>query len=128
MIRRPPRSTRTDTLFPYTTLFRSVADARRRRADWTSPSRLARWARVRRSENALAAHAYDGINRLFSSDGMHRTLMRGLLLGLAGRMPPLTPVLWLRAAGLCGERACGAISDTRLPICMASVRHKWWRT
>src|SRR3546814_3987826 len=29
MIRRPPRSTRTDTLFPYTTLFRSQsADAR----------------------------------------------------------------------------------------------------
>src|SRR3546814_11891677 len=25
MIRRPPRSTRTDTLFPYTTLFRSIA-------------------------------------------------------------------------------------------------------
>src|SRR3546814_2401092 len=35
MIRRPPRSTRTDTLFPYTTLFRSrgrqlEADAQRR--------------------------------------------------------------------------------------------------
>src|SRR3546814_5135886 len=37
MIRRPPRSTRTDTLFPYTTLFRSheraapeICDARRR--------------------------------------------------------------------------------------------------
>src|SRR3546814_8001783 len=28
MIRRPPRSTRTDTLFPYTTLFRS---------EWTGP-------------------------------------------------------------------------------------------
>src|SRR3546814_5324354 len=29
MIRRPPRSTRTDTLFPYTTLFRSaIADQR----------------------------------------------------------------------------------------------------
>src|SRR3546814_12029643 len=27
MIRRPPRSTRTDTLFPYTTLFRSAAVA-----------------------------------------------------------------------------------------------------
>src|SRR3546814_11583118 len=26
MIRRPPRSTRTDTLFPYTTLFRSLGD------------------------------------------------------------------------------------------------------
>src|SRR3546814_3964680 len=42
MIRRPPRSTRTDTLFPYTTLFRSqradravpsAGDDRRRRAD-----------------------------------------------------------------------------------------------
>src|SRR3546814_5486008 len=28
MIRRPPRSTRTDTRFPYTTLFRSAAAAR----------------------------------------------------------------------------------------------------
>src|SRR3546814_17159398 len=28
MIRRPPRSTRTDTLFPYTTLFRSRGGAR----------------------------------------------------------------------------------------------------
>src|SRR3546814_4488291 len=27
MIRRPPRSTRTDTLFPYTTLFRSIVAA-----------------------------------------------------------------------------------------------------
>src|SRR3546814_13211142 len=27
MIRRPPRSTRTDTLFPYTTLFRSFSSA-----------------------------------------------------------------------------------------------------
>src|SRR3546814_20998187 len=27
MIRRPPRSTRTDTLFPYTTLFRSLGQA-----------------------------------------------------------------------------------------------------
>src|SRR3546814_16164309 len=30
MIRRPPRSTRTDTLFPYTTLFRSVDLGRQR--------------------------------------------------------------------------------------------------
>src|SRR3546814_948444 len=29
MIRRPPRSTRTDTLFPYTTLFRSVPSTRK---------------------------------------------------------------------------------------------------
>src|SRR3546814_8600623 len=30
MIRRPPRSTRTDTLFPYTTLFRSIRGRLRR--------------------------------------------------------------------------------------------------
>src|SRR3546814_6823929 len=36
MIRRPPRSTRTDTLFPYTTLFRSDQDAHH------PPSRQAR--------------------------------------------------------------------------------------
>src|SRR3546814_10405836 len=32
MLRRPPRSTRTDTLFPYTTLFRSRSDRCRREA------------------------------------------------------------------------------------------------
>src|SRR3546814_9651573 len=32
MVRRPPRSTRTDTLFPYTARFRSVPDRRDRLA------------------------------------------------------------------------------------------------
>src|SRR3546814_9753479 len=34
MIRRPPRSTRTDTLFPYTTLFRSNVVPVHRRRGW----------------------------------------------------------------------------------------------
>src|SRR3546814_8906178 len=34
MIRRPPRSTRTDTLFPYTTLFRSCSCRRLRPRCW----------------------------------------------------------------------------------------------
>src|SRR3546814_5328929 len=38
MIRLPPRSTRTDTLFPYTTLFRSPAGRTRTTAD-TAPER-----------------------------------------------------------------------------------------
>src|SRR3546814_7353234 len=33
MIRRPPRSTRTDTLFPYTTLFRSWRSAANAKSD-----------------------------------------------------------------------------------------------
>src|SRR3546814_7224869 len=44
MIRPPPRSTRTDTLFPYTALFRSGLDARHRelaraRRDWRAGQR-----------------------------------------------------------------------------------------
>jgi 2-octaprenyl-3-methyl-6-methoxy-1,4-benzoquinol hydroxylase len=68
--------------------------------DLATPSRLARWARQRRSENALAAHAFDGLNRLFSNDHVWPTLLRGPLLGLAGRLPPLTHALWRRAAGV----------------------------
>src|SRR3546814_20626615 len=37
MIRRPPRSTRTDTLFPYTTLFRSSHDGSLHRGLITLP-------------------------------------------------------------------------------------------
>src|SRR3546814_2533043 len=44
MIRRPPRSTRTDTLFPYTTLFRSLASA------------ISRW-RIGGSSTGLGASA-----------------------------------------------------------------------
>src|SRR3546814_3237089 len=36
MIRRPPRSTRTDSLFPYTTLFRSMIDLH----FWATPNGL----------------------------------------------------------------------------------------
>src|SRR3546814_18725088 len=39
MIRRPPRSTRTDTLFPYTTLFRSIGNDAFQEADTTGITR-----------------------------------------------------------------------------------------
>src|SRR3546814_11375641 len=38
-IRRPPRSTRTDTLFPYTTLFRSIAPSTPAAAPSSKPTR-----------------------------------------------------------------------------------------
>src|SRR3546814_5018832 len=44
MIRRPPRSTRTDTLFPYTTLFRSM--------HWSSSPRVRVSAAIRASIRA----------------------------------------------------------------------------
>src|SRR3546814_9445206 len=40
MIRRPPRSTRTDTLFPYTTLFRSPLNLRTISPVWRAQARV----------------------------------------------------------------------------------------
>src|SRR3546814_3219798 len=48
MIRRPPRSTRTDTLFPYTTLFRSRAEAWPTIRATSSPASCAARSRTRR--------------------------------------------------------------------------------
>src|SRR3546814_17797995 len=60
MIRRPPRSTRTDTLFPYTTLFRSPAwrEVRRRNTGWLTrwePRRITGQPDVVESKDAFAA-------------------------------------------------------------------------
>src|SRR3546814_8132609 len=61
MIRRPPRSTRTDTLFPYTTLFRSVAVAGRAPVEvftlGTRCTRITRELRTHDPDAALAAVA-----------------------------------------------------------------------
>src|SRR3546814_16939205 len=46
MIRRPPRSTRTDTLFPYTTLFRSARRERDLAEFQEEPALLYRFARA----------------------------------------------------------------------------------
>src|SRR3546814_5455155 len=40
MVRRPPRSTRTDTLFPYTTLFRSPSASTARARSMSSPAAM----------------------------------------------------------------------------------------
>src|SRR3546814_18194286 len=47
MIRRPPRSTRTDTLFPYTTLFRSIYQPVTDESYWAERGRGA-WLHDRR--------------------------------------------------------------------------------
>src|SRR3546814_6400670 len=67
MIRRPPRSTRTDTLFPYTTLFRShrfgpgpVDQLQHRRSTWRNPH--GQHTR-RRQRNAILVIATDRTSR-----------------------------------------------------------------
>lgn len=77
-----------------------LRSAAQRHADLASPTRLARWARARRSENAMSAHAFDAINRAYSTDAMWPTLLRGHALGIAGKLPPLSRALWRHAAGI----------------------------
>ena len=77
-----------------------VQAALARRVDWAAPHRLQRWERRRRSDNTVSAHAFEGINRLFSNADPLAVLARGPLLGLAGKLPPLQRALWRHAAGV----------------------------
>ncbi|HTL15114.1 MAG TPA: FAD-dependent monooxygenase [Thermomonas sp.] len=76
-----------------------LRDARANGGDIASPARLARWARARRSDNAVGAYAFETIDRVFSNDALLPTLLRGHVLGVAGRLPPLVRALWRHAAG-----------------------------
>jgi 2-octaprenyl-3-methyl-6-methoxy-1,4-benzoquinol hydroxylase len=81
---------------------RDVASLRRHlegAGDLGAPVRLARHERVRRSESAVMAFSVEGLNRLFSNEQPLATLLRGPLLGIAGRLPLLRSALWRRAAG-----------------------------
>src|SRR3546814_17693980 len=68
MIRRPPRSTRTDTLFPYTTLFRSRdPTVNRRNAQLVITSHdVAVLRRLEREEIWFVEKASDGVSTLSS--------------------------------------------------------------
>src|SRR3546814_3051711 len=68
MIRRPPRSTRTDTLFPYTTLFRSAAPGARADAGGRG---------ARRSGAGAAAAAGEPDRELRTRDQQLRAATRG---------------------------------------------------
>src|SRR3546814_974738 len=87
MIRRPPRSTRTDTLFPYTTLFRSPGSRRpdhvlrqpglRRSAKAASPSRRSSLASTFfQISGAAAAQASRGLCRSEEHTSELQSLMR----------------------------------------------------
>src|SRR3546814_4494478 len=91
MIRRPPRSTRTDTLFPYTTLFRSRLQSHRRlggalhlAGGWTQadrPVRAAGWGvrhvrDVERARHLRRAGAHGGARMLHSARCAERARAR----------------------------------------------------
>src|SRR3546814_1003666 len=74
MIRRPPRSTRTDTLFPYTTLFRST---------------IANRGKVPRAAALAAQAAADALILVVGTDPWEDTLLPGKLFEYAGAGRPI---------------------------------------
>src|SRR3546814_13422391 len=130
MIRRPPRSTRTDTLFPYTTLFRSVEGAATgiwfaAAAQGNPPSAGARRnqraerisARCLRLHDDCAAAGAAAQHRAWSDAGRRLCLVYRGLAALPFAAPADPSVFPGRRAGLsvqsqqigkasCGERVC----------------------
>src|SRR3546814_5739336 len=94
MIRRPPRSTRTDTLFPYTTLFRSAVDAAADHREvvhrFPPPQRMARPAGFEPATTSL-----EGSCSIQLSYG--RALFIGCGTGPLPTRPPVRIHCWVRS-------------------------------
>jgi len=80
-----------------------LADAARLGLDIGALSVLERYERWRRLDGALAAGAFDALNRLFSNDSTLLRTVRGLGLGVLETMPALKGWLVAEAAGLSGS-------------------------
>src|SRR3546814_6347290 len=85
MIRRPPRSTRTDTLFPYTTLFRS-----RVAVDAKDPSLQAHACHTRLRELQVL---HDRLRALLEDDSFKPPLQPREIAVLAPDIDPYVPYL-----------------------------------
>src|SRR3546814_17029847 len=95
MIRRPPRSTRTDTLFPYTTLFRSLGWLEEVRA----LDKALRGPRPGAGLDGIATH----LAQLAALQGPH-WLDREERLALAGWWATVEPLLRPLAQAFAGRR------------------------
>src|SRR3546814_6244164 len=73
MLRRPPRSTRTDTLFPYTTLFRSPASTLFKGKVASATAMV-----TPRAAPASAGHASSHKNQKNSSSSMNKSAAKKL--------------------------------------------------
>src|SRR3546814_7582276 len=99
MIRRPPRSTRTDTLFPYTTLFRSKGDPlvveRDEHPRETSLDKLAALKGVVRPEGTVTAGNASGVN-----DGACALLLAGEAEAAKHGLTPKARIVGMATAGV----------------------------
>ena len=81
-------------------LQKSFENSKIKNTDALSLKTLNRWAMQRYSENAIAAYAFENINRVFSNDNFALSLVRGPLLGIGNKIPPLKNALAKYAAGI----------------------------
>src|SRR3546814_8588986 len=74
MIRRPPRSTRTDTLFPYTTLFRSLSS----KAEYENSINLSQHLPQAKSISEMVLDAFQS-NHLTDRSEEHTSELQSLM-------------------------------------------------
>src|SRR3546814_13284813 len=105
MTRRPPRSTRTDTLFPYTTLFRSVP--------------------MRRSSAAIAEHSRKPDE--FFRRAQHYGHGPYLDMFAGGERPGWTAFGWSHREGERSDSAVARRSEERRvgKECVSTCRSRW---
>src|SRR3546814_14724555 len=115
MLRRPPRSTRTDTLFPYPTLFRSEAKADAVHAlgiegvSFCALDELAGWVRQGTGGRGVDV-VFDGVGAASWQCSLAAVARRGLIISYgnaSGPVPPVPPLDLTKA---------GSVFMTRPPL------------
>src|SRR3546814_12948363 len=120
MIRRPPRSTRTDTLFPYTTLFRSLEPEVEADDALVGADRRGDREVQRVDDPAELDHRHAGADHARVDPALHHTPGRGELLARAHlRVRELAGVVALHHGHLRSEeRRVGK-------ECVSTGRSRW---
>jgi 2-octaprenyl-3-methyl-6-methoxy-1,4-benzoquinol hydroxylase/2-octaprenylphenol hydroxylase len=77
----------------------ALIEARDAKRDFAAESVLRRYERRRRSDNALSAHAFDAIQRVFGSDAMPLAALRGVGLSIVDKIAPFKRAFARHAAG-----------------------------
>jgi len=80
-------------------LARVLVEARDAKRDFAGASVLRQFERRRRSDNALSAHAFDAIQRVFASEVMPLAALRGAALSVVDKIGPLKRLFAAHAAG-----------------------------